>query len=627
MLVVSSVGVSRFGAPLRAEPSDVAVALSTSSAAADNTAPTVSDNGAVVAFEVTSQTAARVDVVDRVTGTTTPVPTPGARLPALSGGGCVVAYVVPSQASTALWAHDRCADGDADDTTTELITIDEALDGAAGAPALSADGTVIAWSTGREIVTFEQVDGAYVAGPVFDSSAPGATDEVVTGGAVAVSADGTTVAFAAGPGDEPYAPAPSNVYVADLATVAATTDGEGDEQAADSGVSLISATIEGAPASGRSSTPSLSSDGALVVFDTTSTDVAALSDGAPDDLGSTFVVLVERDIGTSLLAPDGASPELSSDGRHVVYESSDAIRVITWLDDGADRPFGRVVDAVAVATIDSVDAGTPVPAGAAVTRPRISGLGRYVVFDSDRGSDLVLDEQHHASTNVFAVERRPELEGDALDLGDAAPGTELTGDVVFENTGPSGVELAEIDSSAGVDVTADTCVGVIHPGARCIVSISATVPASGSIDATVAVSSTSWDAVTFRVDVTGGGPAEVPTTSHDHDHRPPDHDAAATPAHTADHACHDDDRADVVARERRARRDRLRTDDHRCGPTRRCGDGHQQRVRCVPVGRDRQCDHLGRRLVLGRLGRLRWGRSGRRCVVHDRGRFRPAGRW
>ena len=135
----------------------------------DHSSPALSDTGAVVAFDATDaanpSAPPRVWIRDRTAGTTTPVADLVSAAPGMSGNGCLVAYSVPGGSNAAptvsLTVVDRCATSSGEalpagtvvDTVPAVPTspppaapVDEYA-----APALSFDGSTIVWSTGSEI--------------------------------------------------------------------------------------------------------------------------------------------------------------------------------------------------------------------------------------------------------------------------------------------------------------------------------------------------------------------------------------------------------------------------------------------------------------------------------------------
>ena len=361
--VVAAVG-SSIGAqdlPVAIEPISVVGAGSTP-VATFNGSPALSDSGAVVAFaaaDLVDRSDQRVWIRDRASRTTIAAGDEHSAAPGISGDGCVVAYSVfgppATGATTALVVVDRCraATGASLPSGAVIDTVRRSAE--FSAPALSTDGSTIVWSTGREIRRFERAadTGAYVLRHSFDV-APVASPDAVTGGKVDVSADGSTVAFVAGPGSSAFAPSPPNVYVWDLAADTSSPT-----------VTLLSATVSGAPGSGQSGSPTMSDDGTSVVFDSVSPDLAAISDPvvAP--------ILVRADIAertSQVLIEDAARPALSGDGLHVAFHRGDAIEVLS-------SPVQLGDPATSLRQAPELDPARP------ETSMAMSRFGRWLVFD------------------------------------------------------------------------------------------------------------------------------------------------------------------------------------------------------------------------------------------------------
>ena len=376
----------------------------------------------------------RIVVADRLAGTIASLPgqrvdtdPPGTvtTAPAVSGDGCRVAFSAPlpapadepgTPATVELRVADRCgqvdreveaepdvdADPDTADASAPAATVVDAVPapGRFAVPALSADGTTIAWSTGQEVRRYELDPAAGTWGLTdrIDATPPSATtspdpatdqpdtlptgadptsDDRVTHDTVALSADGDTLAFAAGPGGVPFAPEPANVFVWSISSGTPTID-------------LASMTAAGTPGAADSLAPSLSADGQLLVFESSSTDLAAVGDASA--VTAPFVVMLERGQGTGVLASDARQPVISADGRHVAHTRAGALVRTTWV---SGTPFAVTTD-IEVA---------PVPP---LSRPSVSQHGRWVVFDSDAGAALTDDERFAEGEHVWIADLRPD---------------------------------------------------------------------------------------------------------------------------------------------------------------------------------------------------------------------------
>ena len=187
---------------------------------------------------------------------------------------------------------------------------------------------------------------------------------VVTAGDVDVSDDGATVAFVAGPGSIPFAPEPGNVYVW------SAPDGSSRSRRSNS----LSPTAQGTPGTATSGSPSVSSDGSLLVFDSTSTDLAAVAATA---VTAPFVVSVDRTTALHEGARRRRCPP-----RRVRRRSPRRLRARNRHPDACRRRRVRQVVTSTDRPIDGLD--TARPAG----RVSISRFGRWVVFDSNDGTSF-----------------------------------------------------------------------------------------------------------------------------------------------------------------------------------------------------------------------------------------------
>ena len=93
-----------------------------------------------------------VTIRDRVANTTTEAPDAPSLHPGVSGDGCVVAYSVPvvANGTVQLMALDRCAAVGGSLVGSAIVVDTVTAPAALPAPALSTDGSVIVWSTGRD---------------------------------------------------------------------------------------------------------------------------------------------------------------------------------------------------------------------------------------------------------------------------------------------------------------------------------------------------------------------------------------------------------------------------------------------------------------------------------------------
>ncbi|MGH2716150.1 MAG: calcium-binding protein [Thermoleophilaceae bacterium] len=195
-----------------------------------------------------------------------------------------------------------------------------------------------------------------------------------------------------------------NIYVRDL--VANTT-------------TLVSRATgpSGAVADASSYTPAISADGGFVAFQSDADNLSAEDDNAVDnvfvrDLVATTTTLVSRAAGPAGAGADGRSrsPSISSDGRFVAFRT-EADNLSTEDRNDFDNVFVR--DLVATTTTLVSRAAGPAGAGADndSSSPAISGVARFVAYDSEADNLSVQDDDEFR--NVFArdVCRRATLVG------------------------------------------------------------------------------------------------------------------------------------------------------------------------------------------------------------------------
>lgn len=229
-----------------------------------------------------------------------------------------------------------------------------------------------------------------------NGSQQGGGDAAVDDRSVAVSADGRFVAFASKApnlvaGD---ANGLTDVFLRDM--VARTTQ-------------LVSVNQFGTgTGNGTSNLPSVSGDGRYVAFATQASnlhpdDADALPDIYVRDMQTGTMILVSRSSGAIGSKSNGTSgfPSISADGRYVVFESTatnlDGIDPLGDDDDTTSDIYRRDVldpanlNPTILVSRQSTVGGTPGPKGTGASiRPRISGNGRFIVFESG-ANDLVLN--------------------------------------------------------------------------------------------------------------------------------------------------------------------------------------------------------------------------------------------
>lgn len=220
-------------------------------------------------------------------------------------------------------------------------------DGPSSAPALNRDGSVVAFVSSATNLVAADANGV---ADVFVRSADGTIARVSTGplGAEAngpssapdVSADGRFVVFSS---------TASNLVAGDV-------NGAEDvfvHDRRDGTTRLVSATPGGAPGNGRSSTPAISADGAVVSFESLASDLVARDTNRVADV-----------FARNVFAGRTARVSVSSRGRQQDRAVGEAFRM----------------------------------------QSDVSRDGRYVVFDSDATNLTALDR--NGSTDVFVRDRR-----------------------------------------------------------------------------------------------------------------------------------------------------------------------------------------------------------------------------
>ncbi|MEW6776983.1 MAG: FG-GAP-like repeat-containing protein, partial [Bdellovibrionota bacterium] len=369
----------------------ISVGIGGAEANGENYDPEISPDGRFVVFESFAGNLAPNDanadndvyLYDRVAGTTTLVSADmvgnaaGSSLePVVSYDGRYVAFksqnggIVPGDTNGAydIFVWDRIAD------QTERVSLrdpsaggGETLAGAAHNPSISWDGTIVA---------FESLAGDMIA-------------------------SGTT-------------PGRRHVYLHDRATLSTI---------------LASRTVSGAEAGGDSFFPSLSGDGTLVAFETSSDlldggDLNGLSDIYVSDLVSFDVARVSIDSAE----PNGGSngPAMAASGRYIAFRT-DATNVAGTDTNGA---------------ADFAIVPNPLPSPLFQTRPPVTAVnGPQAValgdMDRDGKMDAVVVFSSAASGQVFY--------GDGMGNLSAGPTFAATGN-------PRGVVLADFDRDGDLDI-------------------------------------------------------------------------------------------------------------------------------------------------------------------------------
>ncbi|HUP42799.1 MAG TPA: hypothetical protein VM599_06265 [Thermoanaerobaculia bacterium] len=269
-------------------------------------------------------------------------------------------------------------------------------------PTVSADGAIVAFSSlaanlvagplGAPVNVFVRDRGAGITELVSRAEDGTAADGV--SGAPAVSADGSAVAFASTATN--LVPGVSNgsqdIFVRDLATGA---------------VGRVSVASDGSQAGGESSSPAISADGSVVAFASFAEDLVPGDTNGVRDVfvrdrkaGTTERVSVASD-GTQADGPSGL-PAISASGRFVAF-SSGASNLAPGDGNGLTDVF--VHDRVKGTTERVSVAFGGGAAGGASDLPAISADGRLVAFVST-APDLVAADANGATADVFVRDRK-----------------------------------------------------------------------------------------------------------------------------------------------------------------------------------------------------------------------------
>jgi len=442
-------------------------------------------------------------------------------------------------------------------------------------PAVSADGNQVAYThqfaplAAAEVLGVTVVDLTIAIGQSARSIAVAGTPAVAPSSTFrfhgqrepTISADGYVVAFSSDAVSDAPQPewgtglveggfAVSNVYVWDrtppvdpsLVDPSLVDPSLVDPAArpADSGVATIKAiSLAAAGATGDATSPALSGNGRFVAFVSTASNLIPGATLPPcGEVCLPQVYLFDRSDNSLRLASrqpgDPASPPVAADagatqpslnygGEELLFVSRSNNLFPTRSLSVGDAADGDIVLALpALGTIDrvSVLADGITPAPAANSHPRVSAVGRVVVFDTLAGTAF---PESGSSTpeigrQVAIVDHAPVLSLADLDVGTVAvwfPGPEWF--LVLSNSGPSSflAATATVDNDDFL-ITGGSCLEqavAVAPGDSCTVKLMLLPSAAGQRSGTLTVSEEGFGAVSISAQLTGRGgePSLAPT--------------------------------------------------------------------------------------------------------------------
>jgi Tol biopolymer transport system component len=280
------------------------------------------------------------------------------------------------------------------------------LDGASGDTSLSADGLIVGFTSTATSFTADDANGA--TRDIFTFNVATGERQLVSRALGGTGADGpsSTPALSADGQRVAFASTASNL-------VAGDGNGVGDIFFADHDgpVTRVSVAAGGGDPDGASSNPDISADGRYVVFESAADNlVPGDTNGLPDvflrDLqtGTTKLVSAGRN-GAPANGASGA-PAISAAGGAVSFASK-ASNLVPGDSNGVGDVFVRSLAAGKTERVSVDSRGRQQRAAVAEPFSQISDIssdGRYVVFDSDATNLVTADANRH--TDVFLRDRR-----------------------------------------------------------------------------------------------------------------------------------------------------------------------------------------------------------------------------
>src|SRR5262245_15272904 len=431
-------------------------------------------------------------VKDLVTGTVTPIASGGAPhqgdTAQLSSDGRFVAYAFPSDATgTDIRLHDRVSGSD------KLVVHLQDSNGFEPVLAVSTDGNLVLFQT-LDPLLGETSSGVPDMDVFLKDMRTGSVVKLTDGGQASddcMTPDGHAVVYSA---VVPSGSGIGQVYLHDFSKPFAADQ-------------LVSASMDGTPGNGGSVVWSISADGNVVAFTSTSTNLVANdTDGLPDlfvkDLVTGEVTLVAPIQGRLL------DEDLSPDGSRIVF-STNAGLILSDTDGAADVYLASFpkLDIVAVA-------GDNVINGIEASGTTVTGTSNAV------GSTVsVIIDGHFDGTGTVAADGSWTVNIDAKGLPDGPHKVEAIVLDAFGNTASDGqvitvdsvAPLIDVDSIGGDFVVnvAEARAPVLVTGTSDAIGNTVAIIIDGHFDGTGTVAADgSW---TVNIDAAGlpGGPHSV----------------------------------------------------------------------------------------------------------------------
>ncbi|MEQ1873589.1 MAG: choice-of-anchor D domain-containing protein [Ilumatobacteraceae bacterium] len=480
--------------------------------------------------------------------------------PVISGDGCTLTVI--TELALDMFRDDDQGDrwdvyrvllphceGDRDDWELVSATNGSGFDVTAGddvsplyPPAVSADGNRVAYtrwfnSVTREILGVTVVDLTIAIGESGRTLAVAGTPAVAPETTYryhglrepTISADGNVLAFTSDAISDAPVPAwgdglveggfaVSNVYVWDR-TPSDATAGE-----VAGTITAISTVATGA--TGDATSPALSGNGRFVAFVSTASNLVAGATLPPCsahclpqvylfDRTDNSLRLASREPGDPasppIAADGGASqPSLNFGGEELLFVSRSNNLFPTRSRGVGGATDGDIVLALpALGTIErvSVLADGVTPAPAANSHPRMSAVGRVVVFDTLAGAVYGAPQ---VGRQVAIVDYAPSLSLADLDVGTVAvwfPGPEWF--LVLSNNGPASFlpRTATVDNEDFM-ISGGTCIDApvaVAPGGSCTIELMLLPSKAGERTATLTVSEEGFNAFSISAQLTGRG--------------------------------------------------------------------------------------------------------------------------